>query len=114
MLRTHLIHTCTIQRSTRTRGDNGEEIDTFGAHLSGVKCRLMATNQHAAAAALGLLVASDKTLVVPAGTDVTFRDRIGLVTFEDGTTSGPYNIISVLPRRGAVERFLALSVQKVE
>lgn len=113
-LRNHLIHTCTIQRSTRTRGTNGEELDSWASHLTGVLCRLMANSQRLAASNLGELVASEKALLLPAGTDVTNQDRISLVTFEDDSTDGPYEIISILPRRGRVERFLSLRVRKVE
>lgn len=114
MLRNHLIHACTIQRSTRTRGANGEVLDSWSTHLTGVLCRLMADSQRQASANLGEIIASEKTLLLPAGTDVTNLDRIGLVTFEDESTDGPYQIISILPRRGRNERFLSLRVRKVE
>ncbi len=96
-----------------TRGEAGEEVETWADHLQMVRCRLVAKSERMAAPDKGFLVATTYTLLLPAGLDVTTADRVSEVVIEDMAVRGPFTIEAMLPRRGKVERFLSLSLEEV-
>lgn len=78
--------TCTIRRGTDSASGDGTST-TYSDHLTGVACRVspLASSASEALGGQGAMTAvAQWTVWLPAGTDVTVRDRIvvGLRTFE--------------------------------
>lgn len=102
MLDTHLIHTCTIERATRTRDAYGNAVETWSDAATEVACRLVAkTKTVLVSETTEKTVIVNYTLLVRGDVDVRERDRISQVTFEDRTVeTRTFVIESLLNRRG--------------
>ena len=118
-LRSLLIHECTIQRATFARDSHGEEQPTWSDLHTALECRLMISTlsgaERLALPSESAQVLTKYKLILPAKTDVETKDRVSLVTFEDGTTEGAFDINAVLPRRdGRGQRLIALDLDVVD
>lgn len=114
-LASNLRHRCTIQRSTPTPDDYGEDVPAWVAHLTGVHCRLKVDEERVPFSELAERpVVTVYRLMVGPRTDVQQGDRVVNVTFPDGAIdAGPYRIESVLPRRSNRKRHITLKLEKV-
>ena len=116
-LRSQLIHTCTIERDLSPPRDSfGGEAPAYTDLHTDLACRLMAeTAQVNKADDLSLQMETLWKMIVPAGTDIVTKDRVKLVTLEDKSTDGPFDITAVIPRRdGKGQRLVALSLEVIE
>lgn len=105
-----LIHTCTIQRDA-----NAGTPDAWGTpstpnwqdHITGQACRFWTQAGREQTDSSTWIVDESMRLVLPLGTDVTERDRIGDVTYR-GTViaAGPTSIRAVVTREDHLELFL--------
>jgi head-tail adaptor len=104
---------CTVQRKTDGRGPSGEVIPTWADHLTRVACRYLVQDERVASPQ-GWLVVTTVRLIVWPGQDITTADRVSSVTLDDGSTVGPFDILSVVPRRGASgQNHIMLRLEKV-
>lgn len=110
-----LIHTCTIQRDqTPARDSFGAENPVFADLHTDLACRLMTASARVASPSEGFMQITVYKLVIPAKTDVTTKDQVSLVTLEDKSTEGPFDILAVIPRRdGRAQRLVALDLDRV-
>ncbi len=109
------LHSCTIQRVTITQDEYNEQVETWEDVLVDQICRLITITERKATPGLSLQVLEDYRMILPANTDVSRLDRISVVTFEDDTTDGPFNVEAVIPRRDRFrQRLLALDLEKIE
>lgn len=114
-LRNWLIHRCTTQRATVTRDEAGAETLTWVNHLQMVRCRLVIKQERLALQNKSFMTASSYTLLIDPDLDVTTKDRVYEVMFEDKLIeAGPFDVMAVMPRRGKAERFLSLALEKVD
>jgi hypothetical protein len=109
----HLIHTCTIERVTVTRAADGSQSESWADHLSGEPCRLMEESERVAMPDRSFQTLRVLKLILRPGKDVTVRDRLKKVAYEDGGEEGPFVILNVIRRRSTSVRFMALDVEKV-
>jgi hypothetical protein len=109
----HMIHTCTVERVTATRGADGSQSESWADHLTGENCRLMEESERVAMPDRSFQTLRTLKLILKAGLDVTVRDRIKHVTYEDGQEEGPFVILNVMRRRSTYVRFLSLDVERV-
>lgn len=98
----HLIHTCTIQRATRTTDAYGNVVETWSDAATDVACRLVAkTKTVLVGETAEKAVLVTHTLLVRGDADLQDRDRISQVTYEDGSVeTRTFVIESLLNRRG--------------
>lgn len=115
MLDSHLIHSCTIQRATKTEDAYGNAVETWHAVEAEVLCRLVdkltnvLINQGTEKAIL-----STYQLLVPNDTDLQPRDRITRITLEDGTMLERVFLVETLStRRGKVVRHKSARLSEV-
>jgi hypothetical protein len=109
------LHVCTIQRVTITQNEYNEQVETWNDILTDQICRLITITERKATPGLSLQVLEDYRMLLPAYTDVGRLDRVSLVTFEDESTAGPFNVEAVIPRRDRYrQRLLALDLEKIE
>jgi len=127
-LRSQLYHTCVIQRAgdkkvaTFIRDRFGSERptnvtdDALWVNIqTDLKCRLMTRSESRAQPTLSDQIETEFLLVIPANTDVTTKDRVKSVTFEDESTIGPFDIEEVIPRRdGRSQRLIALGLDIID
>lgn len=123
----HLYHRCTIQRAgdkkvpTFTQDSFGEEQPknvTNGLWVTtqeNLRCRLLRNSERRPQPTMSDQVETDYTLIIPAGIDVTTKDRVEEVRLEDGTVEGPFDIEAVIPRRdGKRSRLIGLQVDVID
>lgn len=111
----HFIHRCDIQRGVEGEDDYNETTETFGDHLSDVRCRLVEKSEREGDSefAANPLV-TIYLLLLPAKTDVTEADRITNIRYEDGTTDARvFTVETLATRRARVARHLSLTLQRV-
>jgi hypothetical protein len=108
------LHTCTIQRVTTTQNSLNEIVETWADHIVDQRCRLVTITERVATPGASLQVLEDYRMMLPPYTDISRLDRISVVTFEDDTTDGPFNVEAVIPRRDRHrQRLLALDLEKI-
>jgi head-tail adaptor len=98
----HLIHTCIIQRATRTTDAYGNVVETWSDAATDVACRLVAkTKTMFVSETAEKAVLVSYLLLVRGDVDVRDRDRVSQVTYEDGSVeTRTFSIESLLNRRG--------------
>ena len=107
------LHVCTIQRVTITQNSFNEQVETWADHIVDQRCRLVTITERVATPGQSLQVLEDYRMMLPPYTDITRLDRISVVTFEDDTQDGPFNVEAVIPRRDRHrQRLLALDLEK--
>ena len=111
---THLIHLCTIQRSTKTLDAYRNAVETWRDVAVGVQCRLVAKAQRVFSDELAQwFTLTTYTVLLPAGTDIQTADRVANVVYEDGSTdAGPFTVNAVLPRRGVGLHHISVQVTR--
>lgn len=98
----HLLHTCTIQRATRSEDAYNNVVEAWSDIAADVACRFVAkTKTIFVSETAEKAVVVSYLLLVRADADVQDRDRVSKVTFEDGTVEErTFAIESLLKRRG--------------
>lgn len=94
----------TISRVTRVSDGAGGTTETWGTHLTGVRCRVDLPSSGAEEQVAGQIQSVATVIVtVPHGTDVTARDRLTV----DGRT---FEVVAVLVGSYSTNRTLACEV----
>jgi hypothetical protein len=97
--RLSLTHRTTVQRDVQagTNAWGGKGTPEFQDHLTDLACRYWVETGHEQTDATSQVVVEDMRLIVPIGTDITEKDRLGDITSR-GTTivTGPVGIRAVL------------------
>ena len=112
----HLIHTCTLQRSTVTGQDRYQrDIVSWAAVDTDLRCRLIEKTQRAFSDALAqFIVVTGYTLLLTASADAREGDRITDVQLEDGAVqTGPFRVRSMLRRRARALHHLSLDLEVI-
>lgn len=106
--RLSLVHRCALERATAAAGSwNVPGPATWGDHLTDVPCVMNMNAGRERTDDDTAVVIEDIRLLVPLGTDVTERDRIGDISFRGDTIlDGPTGIRAVLHRRDHLELVL--------
>lgn len=98
-----LTHLCTIERNQGGTDSHGGQISDFQPYLTDQPCRgWVATGKDVVKPAGGarpgeFVTLEERHLMLPLGTDVTERDRIGDVTYRgDVVLDGPHIVEAVL------------------
>lgn len=117
----YLIHTCMIERLVLTRGEAGEDIETWQEHNS-FSCRLLEGSQSIADTTLGKPVQYDYRLALDpkdvghagSGTSILLTDRVKYVTLETGNVlSGPFDVEEIVTKRRKKSELVMVSLRKV-
>lgn len=103
-----LIHVTTVERDeSEPAGWGDASVPDWQPHLTSLRCRYWATFGREQMDAESQVVIEDMRLIVPLGTDVTEKDRLGDITYQ-GTTivTGPVGIRAVLAHKDHLELIL--------
>lgn len=119
----HLIHTCTIQRSvTPNRTSHRDAKPQWSNQAIRVLCRLVIKAQRVADSATGERpIVTNYLLLLPAETDIRQGDRItqiiderGLMEFgNDQQTPAIYRVAAVMPRRSFTIHHISCQLDRV-
>lgn len=108
--RLSLKHRCTVQRDSKLATDDGwgnPQTPVWAAHISDLACRAWSSGAREPVDSDRTVVIEDLRLIVPLGTDVTEKDRIGDVTDRGSTIlPGPMGVEAILYRPTHLELVL--------
>lgn len=113
---THLIHACTVQRSTSASDAYRNARRTWTDHLKGVPCRLVSKAQRVISRdqTAQLVVVTTYTLLLPRDTDIIPDDRVTMTdTGDDFADVGPFRVAAVLPRRSMALHHVSVALERV-
>lgn len=114
----HLIHTCSIERSRSTTDSyKAEQLlwpPDIPPHLVEVPCRLVIKEQRVGDSAFAERpVITTYRLLLAAGVDVRQRDRITTIRDEEGLVdAGPFRVEEVMKRRARTVRHISLLLER--
>lgn len=97
----HLIHTCTVERSTQAASLSGELIDTWADQATGVRCRLTRKTERYASESLSREQLLSDILITEPGADIEEDDRVyDFAYYATGTATGQgkYRVLHKLHR----------------
>lgn len=111
----YLIHTCKTQRPRIVQDEYNHNVEALDDWLLDQPCRLIIRTQRVALSELAEKpILTTYMLLLPPYADVAQGDRVVDVVYEDGTIeAGPFEIESVLPRRGRAERHRTVILERV-
>gem|GEM_PF-1599404 len=115
-IETHLIHSCTVQRSTSAPDAYRNARRIWSNHLTGVRCRLISKAQRVINRdqQAQLAVVTTYTLLLPRGTDIIPDDRVTMTaTADDFADVGPFRVAAVLPRRSTALHHVSVALERV-
>jgi hypothetical protein len=108
--RLSLTHLVTTQRDASAAVDGGwgnPDAPNWKDNLTNVPCRVWTAAGRETVDATTTVVVEDARMIVPLGTDVTERDRLGDVTFRGAVIfAGPTSVRAVLQRADHLELVL--------
>lgn len=109
-----LIHRCTVQRRATVPRGYGKQA-TYDDHLTSEHCRLVTKGQRGFNSITAQFVtATSYMMIFRFDADVLAGDRVTGVLDESGAAiAGNFEIEAVIPRRGAVSRHKAATLNKV-
>jgi len=96
----HLIHQCTVERTTPVQSGSGEPVDSW-AEVGDINCRYVEKRERIADASLALIVRESHLLLVNTGEDVIEEDRIKDIILRSDSSSvdaGPFTVRALLKR----------------
>jgi len=113
----HLIHQCTVERSTPAQSGSGEPIDSWGESPLIINCRYVEKRERIADAALGLMVRESHILLCNTGEDVQEEDRIKDIVLRSDSSSvdaGPFMVRAFLNRSSTEPHHISLELERAE
>ncbi len=95
----YLIHHCTLERESKTKGISGEDIFTW-VELPTLPCRFHSFDQSVASPSLGQVVEYDAKIILAPTTDILLTDRVKSVILEnDVAIAGRWLIEEIVTKR---------------